>query len=80
LREISRVGSASCVRLHLNKTGSGNGRGDVINVKRFVLACVAVYVVYPITIGLAHAWFVATVVIAMICGLILALVYKPVEA
>jgi hypothetical protein len=38
------------------------------------------YMIYPITLGLAHAWVVATLVVAVACGLVLALVYKPAEA
>jgi len=51
-----------------------------MHVKRFVLACVAVYVVYPIPLSLAHTWFGATLVLGVICGLVLALIYKPAEA
>ncbi len=35
------------------------------------------YMIYPITLGLAHAWFVATVVISVICGVVFAMIYKP---
>ena len=38
------------------------------------------YMVLPITIGLAHAWFVATIVMAVVCGLVVGLVYRPAEA
>ena len=38
------------------------------------------YAIYPITIGLAHAWVILTVVISIVCGSVLAAVYKPAEA
>lgn len=38
------------------------------------------YMVYPITLFLAHAWAVTSVVMGMVCGLVLALVYRPAEA
>jgi ABC-type multidrug transport system permease subunit len=38
------------------------------------------YMVYPITLGLAHAWVAVTLVISMIAGLLVALIYKPAEA
>ena len=38
------------------------------------------WVIYPITIGLAHAWVVATLVVAVACGATLAAIYKPSEA
>ena len=38
------------------------------------------WVIYPITIGLAHAWVVATLVVAVACGATLAAIYKPAEA
>ena len=59
-----------------------------MNVKRFVLACVGVYLVYQVlsfiinmvTLGLAHAWVLATVFIAVVSGAVLAAIYKPAEA
>jgi hypothetical protein len=33
------------VRLHLNKTGSKKGRGEIMNIKGFALASIAVSVV-----------------------------------
>ena len=38
------------------------------------------WVIYPITIGLAHAWVIATLVVAVACGATLAAIYKPAEA
>ena len=38
------------------------------------------YAVYPITIGLAHAWVIASVVMSIACGAVLAAIYKPAEA
>jgi hypothetical protein len=38
------------------------------------------YAIYPITIGLAHAWVILTVVISIACGAVLAAIYKPAEA
>ena len=38
------------------------------------------YMIYPITLSLAHAWMVSAVVLSVICGLVLALIYKPAEA
>ena len=38
------------------------------------------YAIYPITIGLAHAWAILTVVIGIVCGAVLAAIYKPAEA
>ena len=38
------------------------------------------YMIYPITLSLAHGWFVTTVVVSVICGVVFAMVYKPVEA
>jgi hypothetical protein len=38
------------------------------------------YMVYPITLSLAHAWAATSVVSSMVCGIVLALVYKPAEA
>ena len=38
------------------------------------------YAIYPITIGLAHAWVILTVVISIVCGSVLAAIYKPAEA
>jgi hypothetical protein len=38
------------------------------------------YMIYPITMGLAHAWFISTVIVATICGMVMAMVYKPAEA
>ena len=38
------------------------------------------YAVYPITLGLAHAWVLATVFIAVVSGAVLAAIYKPAEA
>ena len=38
------------------------------------------YAIYPITIGLAHAWVIATVVIGIACGAVLAAIYRPAEA
>ena len=38
------------------------------------------YAIYPITIGLAHAWAILTVVIGIVCGSVLAAIYKPAEA
>ena len=35
-------------RLRLNNSKIGSERGEMMNVKRFLLACVAVYVVYQI--------------------------------
>ena len=38
------------------------------------------FMIYPITIGLAHAWLAATLVVGVICGMVVALIYKPAEA
>jgi hypothetical protein len=38
------------------------------------------YAIYPITIGLAHAWAITSVVVAISCGAVLAAIYKPLEA
>jgi len=38
------------------------------------------WVVYPITIGLAHAWAIMSVVLSIACGATLAAIYKPAEA
>jgi len=38
------------------------------------------YMVYPITLNLAHAWVVVSVVMSVIAGLLVALIYKPAEA
>jgi hypothetical protein len=38
------------------------------------------FVIYPITLSLAHAWMVSAVVLSVICGVVLALIYKPAEA
>lgn len=38
------------------------------------------YMIYPIPLSLAHAWFAVTVILCVICGIVLALVYKPAEA
>lgn len=65
VRVVDASGRVTRVRLRLNKTGSAEERGEHMNTKRFVLA---------------HAWFVAPAVIAMIAGLEPAPVYKPAEA
>jgi hypothetical protein len=38
------------------------------------------FVIYPITLGLAHSWFVVSIVSSVICGLVFALIYKPAAA
>jgi hypothetical protein len=38
------------------------------------------YMIYPIPLSLAHTWFATTLVLGVICGLVLALIYKPAEA
>ena len=38
------------------------------------------WVIYPITIGLAHAWAIMSVVLSIACGAVLAAIYKPAEA
>ena len=38
------------------------------------------YAIYPITIGLAHAWAILAVIISIVCGAVLAAIYKPAEA
>jgi hypothetical protein len=38
------------------------------------------YAIYPITIGLANAWVILSVVMAIACGAVLAAIYKPAEA
>ncbi len=38
------------------------------------------YMIYPITLFLAHAWAATSMVMGIVCGLVLALVYKPAEA
>lgn len=38
------------------------------------------YMIYPITMRLAHTWAITGVVVSVVCGLVLALVYKPAEA
>lgn len=38
------------------------------------------YMIYPITMRLAHTWVTTGVVVGVGCGLVLALVYKPAEA
>ena len=38
------------------------------------------FMIYPITLGLAHKWFLATMVVSLVCGIVLALIYKPAEA
>jgi hypothetical protein len=38
------------------------------------------FMIYPITLGLAHAWFVSGVVLSVISGIVVALIYKPAEA
>lgn len=38
------------------------------------------YAIYPITIGLAHAWVILSVVISIACGAVLAAIYRPAEA
>lgn len=38
------------------------------------------YAIYPITLGLAHTWAILAVVISIVCGAVLAAIYKPLEA
>jgi hypothetical protein len=38
------------------------------------------YMIYPITLALAHAWFVSTVIVSVICGAVFAAIYKSAEA
>jgi hypothetical protein len=38
------------------------------------------FVIYPIPLGLAHVWMVSAVVLSAICGIVLALIYRPAEA
>jgi len=38
------------------------------------------YMIYPITLSLAHKWMITSVVVSVICGIVLALVYKPADA
>ena len=37
------------------------------------------YMVYPITLGLAHAWAVVTVVMSVVAGTVVAAIYRPAE-
>ena len=38
------------------------------------------FMIYPITLGLAHSWFVVSLLVGLVCGIVLALIYKPAEA
>jgi len=38
------------------------------------------YMAYPITLGLAHAWAILTVVMSVVAGAVLAAIYRPAEA
>lgn len=35
------------------------------------------WVIYPITLGLAHAWAISTIAVCMVYGLVVALIYRP---
>lgn len=35
------------------------------------------YMVYPISSGLAHAWLVTTLVVAIVSGIVVAAIYRP---
>jgi len=37
------------------------------------------HVIYPLPLCLAHRWLIASLVVGIICGLLLALIYKPAE-
>jgi len=37
------------------------------------------YMVYPITLGLAHAWAIITVVMSVVAGTVVAAIYRPAE-
>jgi len=38
------------------------------------------HVIYPIPMSLAHMWVIATLIVAVACGVVLALVYRPLES
>jgi len=37
------------------------------------------HAIYPIPISLAHAWLISSLVVGVACGLVLALIHKPLE-
>jgi len=38
------------------------------------------YMVYPVTLNLAHGWFLGALVVSVISGIVLAMIYRPAEA
>ena len=61
------------------------GRGPMEGVRYGLLMglffgipfCYESYVIYPVPLSLAHKWFITTIALTIISGVIAALVYKP---